>query len=158
LVQSSVREGSTFLIELPLSDPPFPTDASPGAPAPPLARKRVLVIKSDEKNLALLQEVVRHLGHEVEGVYSAQELLERIVRQPYDLLMARINLPHIDGPTLYRQVNQLRAELARRTIFIADDVPGGEISRFLDQVSCSLLRKPFSLADLDAIMRRALEP
>jgi hypothetical protein len=54
-------------------------------------------------------------------------------------------------------VNALRPELAQRTIFIADDALSENASRFLAQVDCPLLRKPFGIADIEMTMRRALE-
>jgi signal transduction histidine kinase len=157
VVQSTPGEGTTFLIQLPLTGGVFRSDDTGLGEAHSLGRKRVLVIESDEKNLGLLQEVIRHLGHEVEGVYSAQELLERVVRQSYDLLIAQADLPQMDGQTLYQRVNALRPELAQRTIFIADDALSENASRFLAQVDCPLLRKPFGIADIEMTMRRALE-
>lgn len=152
-----VPEGATFLVKLPLGGMTSPGDASVNVVQRSLPGKRVLVIDSDEKNLALLQDVVRHLGHQVEGVYSPQELLERIVRESYDLLIIRIDLPGIDGPALYRRVHLIRPGLAQHAIFLADDMLSDEHSRFLEQLSCPLLRKPFSIADIEATMRRALQ-
>jgi CheY-like chemotaxis protein len=154
--QSHPGEGTTFLIELPYIQGEFFSDEAVIGRAKPLGRKRVLVIESDEKNLALLQTVVHHLGHEVEAIYSTQELLERVIRQPYDLLIAQIKMPDMDGQKLYQRVSMLQPELARRIIFIADDVLSDEMSHFLTQVTCPLLRKPFRIADIEAMMRRTL--
>jgi signal transduction histidine kinase len=156
-VRSSPGEGTTFLIELPLLGSGFRADEPSLSEAPSQGKKRVLVIEPEAKNLHLLQEVLRHLGHEVEGIYSTQELLERIVRQSYDLLIAPANLPQMDGQALYRRVTMLRPELAQRTIFIADDALSDDVARFLERTACPLLRKPFSLADIEAAMQRALQ-
>jgi two-component system NtrC family sensor kinase len=157
MVRSSPEGGATFLIELPLLRGTFQADASWPEDPRPLARKRVLVIDSDANNLTLLLEVIRHLGHEVEGVYSVPELLERVSRQPYDVLIAPAGLPHMDGRALYQQVSVLRPELARSTVFIVDDALSDDVYRFLEQVGCQLLRKPFNIADIEMTMRNALE-
>jgi CheY-like chemotaxis protein/nitrogen-specific signal transduction histidine kinase len=155
-VYSAPGEGVTYLVELPIRAP-LPSPTEPVLDAIDVGeRKRVLVVDADEKNLALLQEIVRHLGHDPEGGASAQQALQKIADNDYDLLITDMHLPTIDGLHLYQRLTTLRPGLAQRVIFISGGVISDEVCVFLERVGCHLIRKPFSVADIEAGMRQAL--
>ena len=155
-VYSTPGEGITYIVELPIRTP-LPSLTEPALGAIDVGeRKRVLVVDADEKNLALLQEIVRHLGHDPEGGVSAQQALQKIADNDYDLLITDLHLPTIDGLHLYHQLRTLRPGLAQRVIFISGGVISDEVCVFLERVGCHLIRKPFSVADIEAGMRQVL--
>jgi DNA-binding response OmpR family regulator len=154
-VHSIPGEGATYVVELPIREP------LPAAELPPdslqgTGHKRVLVVDADDKNLALVQEIVRHLGHEAEGGFSAHEALRKIADRDYDLIITDIHLPGTDGLHLYQRLRALRPSLAQRVIFISGGALSDEACVFLDRVGCPLIRKPFSVADIEAGMQEAL--
>ena len=108
-------------------------------------------------NLALLQEVVHHLGHDADGSSSAQQALQKIADRDYDLIITDMHLPGMDGLYLYQRLRELRPELAQRVIFISGRLLSDEVGAFLGRVGCPLIRKPFSVADIEMGMRQALE-
>ena len=67
-----------------------------------------------------------------------------------------MHLPHVDELHLYQRVRLLRPKLAQRVIFISDGILSDEVSVFLDRVGCPLIRKPFSVADIEASIRQVL--
>lgn len=154
-VHSIPGEGITYIVELPIRAP------LPSATRPPPdtidvgGRRRVLVVDADEKNLALLQEIVRHLGHDPEVGSSAQQALEKIADNNYDLIIIDMHLPSVDGIHLYQRLRTLRPGLAQRVIFISGGVISDEVCVFLERAGCHLVRKPFSVADIEAGMRQA---
>ena len=156
-VCSTPGEGITYIVELPIRTPlPSLTDPALGA-IDVGVHKRVLVVDGDEKNLALLQEIVRHLGHDPEGSTSVEQALQKIADSNYDLLITDIHLPAIDGLQLfYQRLRALRPRLARRVMFICGGVISDEVCLFLERVGCQLIRKPFSVADVEAGMRQTL--
>jgi two-component system, cell cycle sensor histidine kinase and response regulator CckA len=121
-----------------------------------VGRRRVLVVDADETSLALLQEVVRHLGHDADEGSSAQQALQKIADRDYDLIITDMHLPGMDGLYLYQRLRELRPELAQRVIFISGRLLSDEVGVLLDQVGCPLIRKPFSVADIEMGMRQAL--
>lgn len=155
-VHSSPGEAVTYVVELPThAFLPSPTD--PAAEAiDVVGRMRILVIDADEKNLALLQEIVHHLGHDPEGATSAQQALQKIAANDYGLIISDVHLSGMDGLHLYQQLRTLRSGLAQRVIFIAGGATSDEASIVLERVGCYLVRKPFSVADIEAGMRHVL--
>jgi CheY-like chemotaxis protein len=155
-VHSSPGEGVTYIVELPVhAFLPCPTDP-PADAIDVVGRTRILVIDADEKNLALLQEIVHHLGHDPEGATSAQQALQKIAANDYGLIITDMYLPSMDGLRLYQQLRTLQPGLAQRVIFIAGGATSDEVSLFLERVGCYLVRKPFSVADIEAGMRHVL--
>jgi CheY-like chemotaxis protein len=156
VVHSTPGEGATYVVELPIRESlPAPAEL-PSHDHQSIGRRRVLVVDADEKNLALLQEIMRHLGHEAEGGSSAQQALQKISDRDYDLIITDMHLPGMDGLHLYQRLMAIRPGLAQRVIFISAGVIGDEVGVFLERIGCPLIRKPFSVADIEAGMRQAI--
>jgi two-component system, NtrC family, sensor kinase len=156
-VHSIPEEGATYVVELPLREPLPSTIEWPSDELEVVRRQRVLVVDANETNLALLQEIVRHLGHEADGSSSAQQALEKIANRDYDLLVTDMHLPGPDGLYLHQRLMELRPWLAQRMIFISGRSLSDEADEFLGRVGCPLIRKPFSVADIELGMQQALE-
>jgi signal transduction histidine kinase len=153
-VSSILGEGTTFHLELPVIEPTqLQEEQLFGTSAPP-DRARVLVIDDDEENCALLQEIVSHLGHEVEAVFSVEEALGKMIEQEYDVLIADLGMPYLTGEPLYQQIKALRPELAERTIFMSGDSISDDYHTFLEQQGCPVVRKPFSIPDIEARIKQ----
>jgi CheY-like chemotaxis protein len=116
----------------------------------------VLVVDADETSLALLEEVVHHLGHDADEGSSAQQALQKIADRDYDLIITDVHLPGMDDLYLYQRLRELRPELAQRVIFISGRFLSDEVGAFIERVGCPLIRKPFSVADIEMGMRQAL--
>src|SRR5687767_4603889 len=76
------------------------------------ARKRVLVVDDEEsirellsKTLALREE------YEVDTASDASTALERMRQSQYDLLVADLKMPGMDGLTLIKQARNIKADL-----------------------------------------------
>ena len=67
-----------------------------------------------------------------------------------------MHLPGLDGLHLYQQLRTLQSGLAQRVIFIAGGATSDEVSSFLERAGCYLVRKPFSVTDIEAGMRQVL--
>jgi two-component system NtrC family sensor kinase len=156
-VHSIPEERATYVVELPLREPSPPTIKWPSDELEVVRRQRVLVVDANETNLALLQEIVRHLGHDADGSSSAQQALEKIANRDYDLIVTDMHLPGLDGLYLHQRLMELRPWLAQRMIFISGISLSNEVDVFLGRVGCPLIRKPFSVADIELGMRQALE-
>jgi CheY-like chemotaxis protein len=149
-------EGATYVVELPIRKP-LPSSVEPPSHAlEAVGPRRVLVVDADEKNLDLFEEIVRHLEHRADRGSSAQQALRKIAERDYDLIITDLHLPDMDGLQLYQRLQALRPGLARRVIFISDEPLSGEVCMVLERAGCPLIRKPFSVADIETAMRQVL--
>ena len=120
-------KGSTFTLRLPMaatgSPALFPPD--PGAAGKTLQAIRsaldsvaVLVVDDDEDARGLVQAIIEEAGGRVETAESAAEALRRLDAAPYDIMIADLGMPEMDGLGLIQAVRR-RADQARTMPAIA---------------------------------------
>jgi CheY-like chemotaxis protein/tetratricopeptide (TPR) repeat protein len=65
---------------------------------------RILAVDDDVLSRAVLIDALRSLGHEAGAASSGPEALARLLGEPWDLLIAKVALPGMDGLELARRV------------------------------------------------------
>jgi signal transduction histidine kinase/CheY-like chemotaxis protein len=156
--ESDQGRGTTFVIELPIvaGMAPVPRRAAEAAPATAMERRRILVVDDEESIQQLLTGVLEMDGHDVQVANNGREALERVRREPFDLIITDIKMPVMGGPDLYRHLSDEANPLARRVIFITGDTVAPETRKFLQGVDNAVLAKPFRLRDVRESVRLAL--
>lgn len=82
-----------------------PSAARPVPPAPGAApAARILVAEDDGINACLVETLLAHSGHEVTVVADGSAALERLALEAYDLVLADVRMPGMDGAELARAV------------------------------------------------------
>ena len=155
-VNTTPGEEVAYLVELPIrtpsasvAEPLLETDDFIGC-------KHILVVAADEKILALLREIMRHLGHDSTELPSAEQAIQHIRANEYDVIIADTAFP-MDSFDLYTQLQTLRPGLAQRMLFITDGTISDEVSLFLQDTDCHLVKKPFMVADIEIGLRQVLQ-
>lgn len=140
--------GTRFIVHLkqaagaPPSTRPSPPAPSP-ASAPPITRKRVLVV---EDELVLGQALARELEreHDVELVHEGHQALERLATRHFDVVLCDVRMPEMSGEEVYLQACS-RGPARRNTfIFMTGIGTAAELTRLYDSYQCPILEKPFS--------------
>jgi two-component system, NtrC family, sensor kinase len=159
--EASALGGAGFVIELPV-DPNSRLENVPSATAipsaqheMPLARRvaKVLVL-DDEPSLAeLLVEMVKLLGHESILCPNGQRGLELIAQNPFDLVFSDYHMPSMNGRQFYEAATQQRPEMKNRFVFLTGDVLTKDVQTFLDSLGNPCLSKPFSLDQVQNIIK-----
>lgn len=129
-------------------------DATQATPAP----KRVVTVEDDPSIGLLITKAVERLGCEVEWFDDGLRALERLQRGPApDLLLLDLMLPSISGHDLAHAL--VRSESAGGTpIVVISAKPQAEVQRLTDELGLlGSLPKPFSIDDLNRVVRHALE-
>jgi CheY-like chemotaxis protein len=134
---------------------------SPGAPADRLAatrdqgaemtdgaavagRPRAALVVDDEADIReILAEILRQEGYRVDTAQSGQDALARLHTGYYDIVLSDIRMPGMTGMELYRQLKQLRPELANHFIVVSGDDLNGPVHAFLEETSLPFIGKPF---------------
>lgn len=118
--------------------------------------KRVLVVDDEEKVVFFLRESLEELGHDftISAAKSADEALEKIEQQPYDLVITDLRMPGTDGLDLLREIKERSPDtrLVLMTAYGSDEVEADAQS--LDVFE--YITKPFHVSDLMDIARHAL--
>jgi len=74
--------------------------------------ERVLVVDDDPLVVDLFVNVLEDAGYRVEGVFCGKEAIERLTAAPFDVLLADVKMPDVDGLEVLRQAKALDPEIA----------------------------------------------
>jgi signal transduction histidine kinase/CheY-like chemotaxis protein len=159
--------GAVFTIELPVSQEavagspemvsslqeigrsPVPvTLPEPAREAVSGRRAKALVVDDEDSNATLVRRALEQAGYDVESTTLSRRALAMIERTTYDVVIADVKMPELNGQELYTRACQLRPEMSRRFIFITGDIDGEETLDFLERSNCAYFMKPFNLERL----------
>ncbi len=107
-VESEPGRGSTFRFDLPLGAPADLAPPPERMPAPdadaPQESRRILVAEDDRLNQEVMRRILDGLGHEVAVASNGFEALERLEREPFDLVLMDVMMPGLDGVAATRRL------------------------------------------------------
>ena len=83
----------------------------PSRPATGSARPRVLVVDDEASIRDLLAKTLALAEYDVDVAPDGRSALERMRMYPYDLLIADLKMPGIDGLTVIREAKRYKADL-----------------------------------------------
>jgi CheY-like chemotaxis protein len=113
-----------------------------------------LLIVDDEPEVgALLADILRRESSRIDIAASGQEALQLLGRREYEAILTDLRMPEMDGPELYRQIQQRWPHRARRVIFITGDALSPTVQTFLTGTGQPYLEKPFVPAEVRGIVQ-----
>jgi signal transduction histidine kinase/CheY-like chemotaxis protein len=153
-VRSTPGQGTTFRVELPVSAAPALSVASAGRDeALPTAPGCTILLVDDEPGIVKgLTQLLRRDGHTINTAANGRLALAQLQERDYDLVLCDLRMPELDGPGLYRVLEQQASPLCRRFIFLTGDTLSSEVAAFFAQSDVPRLTKPFTAAEV----RRAI--
>jgi len=128
---SSVGEGSTFTVYLPLpkAEPPEARGVSDDAhDQQPLTGARLLVVDDNPINLAVARAVLEAVGAEITTAGDGLEALEILRSVAFDVVLMDLQMPRMNGSEAVQEIRSGNAGLATIPIIAltADVIGGGE--------------------------------
>jgi two-component system NtrC family sensor kinase len=150
--------GALFIIELPVVQQASETPPTPQAPA---VEKRdtghILLVDDEEDLLDVMAQALLTDGHLVESALSGEAALDKLKEMAYDMIIADVRMPGIDGPTLYELIRQRHPKLADHLLFITGDIMSSDVRSFLEESKVPYLGKPFDLEEFSALVNQMLQ-
>ena len=119
--------------------------------------KRVLVVEDEPAICALCQRVLTGEGFEVNIAADGKIAQGMIEEQKYQLFLFDIRMPVMTGKELYQWLEEKHPQLIGRVIFSTGSVISGDTQIFMKQTGRPYLPKPFTAAELIAIVRETLK-
>jgi excisionase family DNA binding protein len=117
-------------------------------------RARVLVVDDEASIRDLLAKTLALAEYDVDTAADAATALSRVRTSEYDLLIADLRMPGMDGLTLVRQVKGIRAELP--VIIITGFSSETSAIEAVNLGVAGYLRKPFRVPEVLAAAAKAL--
>jgi signal transduction histidine kinase len=154
-VESEPGSGTSFVVHLPQTREPV-LEATPPSVSPQANRRgHILVVEDDAAVRRSTTAVLTDLGYRVHDVGSGLDALAAFQRAPdaFDLVLADMAMPAMDGVALARQLASLGARMP--VVFVSgyarEAVGGDEIP-----TGARIVQKPLTPQLLDETLRAAL--
>src|SRR5438128_9522158 len=93
-------------------------------------RPRVLVVEDDRPLCETIAMVLESDGFEVDTAKDGRCAMEKLTVSSYDVIVADIRMPGLDGPGLHRELSARRPELLPRIVFTTGDIMSDEVRKF----------------------------
>jgi signal transduction histidine kinase len=155
-VESEVGRGTRMCFWLPAA-------AEPGSEQEPavlrhtsdFAGARVLVVDDEPAIGMTIREALAE--HHVTVTQSAREALELCATTEFDCILSDVSMPEMSGLDLYDAIARRWKGLERRLVFITGGAIGEQQRAALAALGAPCLEKPFNLASLADVVRRAAQ-
>lgn len=158
-VQSTVGEGTTFTIFLPLAkgqsyqgkeELPLPESKLEG-------EETVLLVEDDERVREFTRIVLQNSGYKVIEAGTGKEALQMLKKHKLDiqLVITDVIMPEMDGRRLYEEIHKVRSDLP--LIFVSGYTDDRIEQKGITEDGFTLIQKPFDQNTLLSTVRAALD-
>lgn len=150
-LESCEGSGSTFTVYLPSGEEASPPPEA-GGPGPAATGLRILVVDDEPHILHYMRATLESWGHTVAEAGDGEEARDRMIRDPFDLVVADLRMPRLGGREFYEKLSREQPTLAERVVFATGDAVRDDTLAFLKSLGRPFLNKPFSLTELRALL------
>ncbi len=162
-VQSSIGNGSTFWIELPLIAPtPIPITTHSSDTVPRVERRfhnqniRVLLAEDDKLNQELVVILLSEQGIRPQIANNGVEALSQAQHHDFDLILMDIQMPQMDGIECAQQIRNNSRNRHTPIVALTANVFAEERQLYLQSGINDVLAKPLDTAQLETLLARYL--
>lgn len=121
----------------------------------PAGRPRLLVVDDEQNICSLLREMLSDDGYQVTTCRSAQQALERMAGQPYDMIISDLKMPGMSGTDLIRQVKKQWPETT--AVLFTGYATVETAVEAMRYGADDYVTKPFNIDELRKVVKRGLE-
>jgi DNA-binding response OmpR family regulator len=120
-----------------------------------MAGERVLIIEDEKDVREVLAEMVLLFGYRVSVAINAEHAWKMIASTAYDLVIADLKLPGMDGAELVRTM-RLKGIQTPALVIAGVDIEQKN-HRLLNLKDCGFVQKPFKIDDIRIRIRELLD-
>lgn len=114
--------------------------------------QRILVVSATPDTAAWLSETLEATGDRIDVVTDGRDAFQRVWDANYDIIVAELGGPGVDGRDLYMAFQNTWPELTRRMVFVCAE-PNPTVEAFALRAAVPVLRAPASAEDLRETVR-----
>lgn len=112
-----------------------------------IEKKKILIVDDDCCIRKVCRDVLSSSGYETSEAQDGHEALQRLKEEAFELVVADVRMPGMDGIALYNQAIKGCEYLKERFLFITGDISEDLLLTFR-QLNLKYLWKPFKMIDL----------
>jgi CheY-like chemotaxis protein len=116
-----------------------------------MGQKRIVVVDDEDVLRDLLADILAHEGHQVDTACNGLEALDWLDQHQYDAVFTDLQMPGLDGPSLYAAIRKRPGEDPPRIIFMTGNPTLS--ADFLRNTREPILEKPFSLSAARGVVK-----
>lgn len=117
-----------------------------------MKKKLKILVVDDEKAVAdILGSLIKFDGHNVTVTYDAQKALEIYQKEKFDLVLADISMPGMDGIDLTQKL--VKMDKNTNVVVITGHIGTLEVELALNAGAKKFLKKPFSKSEIDEMIK-----
>jgi two-component system, NtrC family, sensor kinase len=152
---SKLGHGTTFIIELPITNQSenIPADSVPPPPPPAEGKGRTVLVVDDEVDiLDLVGKILVRQGYGVQTAVDGESALRHLAAGRFDLIISDWKMPGLSGQQLFQRLFETDPESAKRMVFMTGDILSEKTEKFLSEHGKTCLAKPFSVAEFNKVV------
>ena len=156
-VVSTPGEGSCFSLILELEQAqPEATEESPAIPPRSLT---VLLVEDEEVNRQVLTGLLKQAGHRTTIAKNGPEAVKAVEREDFDVVLADLRLPGMDGFEATRRMRALSAKRGKAlpVVAVTANLMAEDIAACLEAGMVAVVGKPVDPRRLQAALAEAME-
>jgi CheY-like chemotaxis protein len=146
--------GACFRLMLPAHEEAAaaPSLETPALDRPPAAARVALVVDDELPIRRLLQRMLERRGFEVVEAETGEAAMALVRERRFQVVLCDLRMPVMSGVDFYTQLCDLWPAARDRFVFMSGDAAQARGDGLADDVP--ILNKPFTSADLDAILEK----
>ncbi len=164
-VESVQGQGSTFTVELPLTEYPLAEMGLIAASESPVNEStamdsifNVLSIEDNASNFRLIETILElRPGIKLEGVTQGSIGLDLARQHHFDLILLDLHLPDIMGHEVLRRLRESPETQNIPVVIISADATAPQIKRLLEAGADAYLTKPLNVKEVLSVIDKALQ-
>lgn len=114
--------------------------------------KKILVVDDEESVCTVLKQMLESGGYAADVAYDGKQALDKLKSDNFDLLIADINMPVMDGVELLKRTKEILPDLP--VIFVTGFGKDKIIIEAMKQGLADFLQKPFRMDDVINTVKR----
>ncbi len=114
----------------------------------------ILLVDNEESVLETIGAYLHDLGHNIEKIKDGNIALQRINTKTYDMVLADVFIPEIDGLTLLSKIQEVRQEIS--VIILSKHSDMDIVIQALRLGATDFLLKPIKLEELDYALEKII--
>lgn len=162
-VESTVGQGSRFIVELPCREVQVPTEPIlhdkweiPVDHSIDFAKLRLLIVEDNLSNRKVISTYLEGAGISFEIVDTGEDALELVDKNSYDIILMDIGLPGISGTETMKRIRKKNLENLIILAVSAYNMAGDE-DKFISEGFDGYVPKPISFRILTSVMKRLIK-